>query len=68
MPFVSKGFVSLNENSTPKPIRMLRSTGASQTLLLEAVLPLSENTSVGGSVSVHGFGSACFDVPSIVFI
>jgi hypothetical protein len=46
-PFMSKGFVSIDDNTASKPIRILRDTGASQSLLLEGVLPLSENTSVG---------------------
>ena len=40
-PFLSQGFISLDENSDPKPIRILRDTGAFQTLLLEGILPLS---------------------------
>ena len=53
-PFSSQGFIFLNENSEPKPIRILRDTGASHTLLLEGILPLSENTSVGASVLLQG--------------
>ena len=45
-PFLSQGFISLDENSDPKPIRIFRDTGASQTLSLEGILPLSGNTSL----------------------
>jgi len=42
-PFISEGFVSLNgDNVNLRPIRILRDTGASQSLLLDGVLPLSE--------------------------
>ena len=50
---MSEGFVSIDDNTAPKPIRILRDTGASQSLLLEGVLPLSENTSVGATVPLH---------------
>jgi hypothetical protein len=40
-PFMSEGFVSIDDNTAPKPIRILWETGASQSLLLEGVLPLS---------------------------
>ena len=62
-PFLSQGFISLDENSDPKPIRILRDTGASQTLLLEGILPLSENTSVGASVLLQGVELGRVDVP-----
>jgi hypothetical protein len=62
-PFMSEGFVSIDDNTAPKPIRILRDTGASQSLLLEGVLPLSENTSVGATVLIHGVEFGCFNVP-----
>ena len=46
-PFVSKGFVSLESSSSQVSIKMLRDTGATQSLLLEGVLPLSVSTSTG---------------------
>ncbi|VDI17136.1 Hypothetical predicted protein [Mytilus galloprovincialis] len=45
------------------PIKILRDTGASQSLLLEGVLPLSEKTSVGASVLLQGVELGCIDVP-----
>ena len=62
-PFMSEGFVSIDDNTAPKPIRILRDTGASQFLLLEGVLPLSENTSVGATVLLQGVELDCFNVP-----
>ena len=46
-PFVSEGFVSLESSSCQVPIQILRDTGATQSLLLEGVLPLSVSTSTG---------------------
>jgi hypothetical protein len=48
--------------TAPKPIRILRDTGASQSLLLEGVLPLSENTSDGATVLPQGVELGCFNV------
>ncbi|VDI32217.1 Hypothetical predicted protein [Mytilus galloprovincialis] len=62
-PFMSDGFVSIVDDTTLQPIKILRDTGASQTLLLEGVLPLSENTSVGASVLLQGVELGCIDVP-----
>ncbi|VDI25423.1 Hypothetical predicted protein [Mytilus galloprovincialis] len=62
-PFMSDGFVSIVDDTTLQPIKILRDTGASQSLLLEGVLPLSENTSVGASVLLQGVEIGCIDVP-----
>ena len=44
-PFISQGLLSLvSEESHPQSIRVLRDTGASQSLLLEGVLPLSNSS------------------------
>ena len=53
-PFVSDGFVSLVSSSSQVPIKILRDTGATQSLLLEGVLPLSVSTSTIESVIVQG--------------
>ncbi|CAC5376644.1 unnamed protein product [Mytilus coruscus] len=53
-PFMSDGFVSIVDNTTLQPIKILRDTGVSQSLLLEGVLPLSEENSVGASVLFQG--------------
>ncbi|KAJ8041519.1 hypothetical protein HOLleu_12356 [Holothuria leucospilota] len=53
LPFVSEGFISLDGNSAHPPvkIKILRDTGATQSLLLDGVLPLSDRgkcTNSGG--------------------
>ena len=62
-PFVSDGFVSLDENSNQVPIKILRDTGATQSLLLEGVLPLGESTSTGESVLAQGIEGGCVNIP-----
>ena len=62
-PFMSQGFVCVGENSTPKPVCILRDTGASQSLLLEGVLPLSDETSTGSSVLLQGVELGLINVP-----
>ncbi|VDI68993.1 Hypothetical predicted protein [Mytilus galloprovincialis] len=62
-PFIPDGLVSIVDDTTLQPIKILRDTGASQSLLLEGVLPLSEKTSVGASVLLQGVGLGCIDVP-----
>ena len=52
--FVSDGFVSLESSSSEVPIKILRDTGATQSLLLEGVLPLSVSISTGESVIAQG--------------
>ncbi|VDI65208.1 Hypothetical predicted protein [Mytilus galloprovincialis] len=52
-PFMSDGFVSIVDDTLFSLFKILRDTGASQSLLLEGVLPLSEKTSVGASVLLH---------------
>jgi hypothetical protein len=64
LPFISEGFVSLEgDNATLQPVKILRDTGASQSLLLEGILPLSEKSSAGASVLVQGVELGFVDVP-----
>ena len=58
-----QGIYYLDENSIPKPIYILRDTGASQNLLLEGIFILSENNSVGASVLLQGVELGCVNVP-----
>ena len=54
-PFMLNGFVSLSgDNCPPTPIKILRDTGASQSLILADILPFSEKTSSGSSVLIQG--------------
>ncbi|XP_062610561.1 uncharacterized protein LOC134272333, partial [Saccostrea cucullata] len=60
-PFVFHGLVSVGTDS--HPIRILRDTGASQSLLLEGVLPLSEKTHTGSEVLIQGVELGLMKVP-----
>ena len=65
LPFVSEGYLSLSGDSTQQPVKvnMLRDTGASQSLLLKGVLPLSEQTAVGANVIIRGVECGYVSVP-----
>ena len=63
LPFVSKGYVSLNENSSPVPIRILRDTSASQSLLLQDTLCFGDETATGDSVLIQGAEGEFVSVP-----
>ena len=63
-PFLSDGFVSLNSDSAQStPIKILRDTGASQSLNLADTLPFSEKTFSGISVLIQGAESGFVNVP-----
>ena len=63
-PFVTEGFISVaGSNYPPTPIKILRDTGASQSLLLDGVLPLSEQTATDQSVLLQGIGGYVINVP-----
>ena len=54
-PFIHEGSVSLSSDmSDPTPVKILRDTGASQSLLLSDILLFSEESSVGASVLIRG--------------
>jgi len=53
----------VGKESTAKPISVLRDTGASQSLLLEGVLALSESIYSGGNVLLQGVGIEVLSVP-----
>ena len=62
-PFMLNGFVSLSgDNCPPTPIKILRDTGASQSLILADILPFSEKTS-GTSVLIQGVECGTVNVP-----
>ena len=46
----SEGSVSLTENDKQFPIKILRDTGASQSLMVQSMLPLSKQISLAASV------------------
>ena len=63
-PFLSDGFVSLNSDYAQSiPIKILRDTGASQSLILADTLPFSEKTSSGTSVLIQGVECGFVNVP-----
>ena len=63
-PFLSDGFVSLNSDfAQSTPIKILRDTGASQSLILADTLPFSEKTSSGTSVLIQGVECGFINVP-----
>ena len=54
-PLLSDGFVLLNSDDVQStPIKILRDTGVSQSLILADTLSFSENTSSGTSVLTQG--------------
>ena len=63
-PFLSDGFVSLNSDSAQStPIKILRDTGASQSLILADTLPFSEKSSSRTSVLIQGVECGFVNVP-----
>ena len=63
-PFLSDGSVSLNSDfAQSTPIKILRDTGASQSLILADALPFSEKTSSGTSVLIQGVECGFINVP-----
>ena len=63
-PFILNGFVSLSgDNCPPTPIKILRDTGASQSLILADILPFSEKTSSGTSVLIQGVECGTVNIP-----
>ena len=63
-PFLSDGFVSLNSDSAQStPIKILRDTGASQSLIKADTLPFSEKSSSGTSVLIQGVECGFVNVP-----
>ena len=57
-------FVSLSgDNCPPTPIKILRETGASQSLILADILPFSEKTSSGTSVLIQGVECGTVNIP-----
>lgn len=50
LPFLSRAFVSFVGSSHEAPIVILRNIGASQSLVVETVLPISYQSDTGGTV------------------
>ena len=63
-PYMLNGFVSLScDNCQPTPIKILRDTGASQSLILADILLFSEKTSSGTSVLIQGVECGTVNIP-----
>ena len=63
-PFMSEGMISLMGDLTkPIPVKILRDTGASRSVILADVLPLSEKTYSGSSVLLQGIKCGLMNVP-----
>ena len=63
-PFLSDGFVSLNSDCAQStPIKILRDSGTSQSLILADILPFSEKTSSGTSALIQGLECGFVNVP-----
>ena len=63
-PFLSEGTISLlHDKSITKPIRILRDTGASQSLILAESIPLSEKSHFGKSVLIQGVECGLVTLP-----
>ena len=63
-PFISEGVVSLvgDENSSQQ-VRVLRDTGATQSLMLDSVIPLTENSFTGANILISGVEMGVLEVP-----
>ena len=63
-PFISEGVVSLvGDKSSSQKVKILRDTGATQSLMLDSVLPLTENSFTGANVLISGVEMAVLEVP-----
>ena len=51
------------DNCPPTPIKILRDTGASQSLILADILPFSEKTFFGTSVLIEGVECGTVNIP-----
>ena len=62
-PFITDGFVSLVGSSEKRPVKILRDTGATETFVVESVLPFSGQSSTGNVVLIRGIGMQSMSVP-----
>ena len=63
LPFVLASSVALTAEETAVPVKILHDTAATQSLLLQSVLPLAEQASAGASVLVQGVELGVLKVP-----
>ena len=63
-PFISDGVVSLvGDESSSQKVKILRDTGTTQSLMLDSVLPLTENSFTGANVFISGVEMGVLEVP-----
>ncbi|KAL2077768.1 hypothetical protein ACEWY4_027272 [Coilia grayii] len=62
-PFITAGFVSLGGNGEKVPVKILRDTGASESFVLESVLPFSDHSNTGTCVLICGIEMHTISVP-----
>ena len=63
-PFISESVVPLvGDESSPQKVNILRDTGATQFLMLDSVLPLTENSFTGANVHISVVEIGVFEVP-----
>ena len=63
-PFISVGFVSLTgDPKDQQPVKMLRDTGGSQSIIREGILPLSTRSSCRSRAVVQGVGMGFIPAP-----
>ena len=63
-PFILERVVSLvGDESTSQKVKTLRDTGATQSLMLDSVLPLTENSLTGANVLISGVQMGVLEVP-----
>ena len=55
--------MSLSEKDTQVPVKVLRDTGVSQSLLIHNILPLSEKTSPDACILIQGVELNAISVP-----
>ena len=62
-PFISDGVVSLvGDDSSSQKVKNLRDTGATQSLMLDSVRPLTENSFTGANVLISGVEMGVLEV------
>ena len=63
-PFISEGVVSLvGDESSSQKVKILRDTGATQSLMLDSVLILTEYSFTGANVLISGVEIGILEVP-----
>ena len=63
-PFKSEGVVSfVRDEESSQKVNILRNTGATQSLMLDSVLLLTENSSSGANVPISGVEMGVLEVP-----